>query len=338
MNLKRIFLSIALLASVHSIQAATAITAPTVTIPGGSNANAIWRASLSQSYKVFVLVPATATASNVLYRVYPKGKSATSASCLSTDATYPCFEIAINQALNKAKWVQLMLNNDANTAWSFVKTTGYVTVASNKLSVSESLGVAGLRFEPYSSQPVYPTTGYSKIANDGSLLTSATTVGTGAKDWACSRDNVTGLMWEVKTDDNGLRDKDNSYSWYNPDAATNGGFAGYQSNGDGGMGVCTGGILCNTNAYKQALNTQKLCGYSDWRLPTVTELLSLVDTTFSPTINASYFPNTVGSASWASSPYEVGTSDAKVVYFFNGYEGYGNKRNYYSVRLVRGTQ
>ena len=46
------------------------------------------------------------------------------------------------------------------------------------------------------------------------------------------RDNVTGLMWEVKTDDGGLRDKDWTYSWYNPDATTNGGSAGYADYGD----------------------------------------------------------------------------------------------------------
>ena len=68
-----------------------------------------------------------------------------------------------------------------------------------------------------------PTTGYSKIANDGSLLADAAVLGTGAKDWACTRDNATGLVWEVKTDDGGLRDKDNTYSWYDPNPATNGG-------------------------------------------------------------------------------------------------------------------
>ena len=32
--------------------------------------------------------------------------------------------------------------------------------------------------------------------------------------WACVQDNVTGLYWEVKTDDDGLRDRDHSYTWF----------------------------------------------------------------------------------------------------------------------------
>jgi len=47
-----------------------------------------------------------------------------------------------------------------------------------------------------------------------------------ASAWDCVHDNVTGLVWEIKTDDNGLRDKDWEYTWYNADPATNGGDAG----------------------------------------------------------------------------------------------------------------
>lgn len=72
------------------------------------------------------------------------------------------------------------------------------------------------------------TFSYTKIANDGSELSKTVKLGTGAKDWACTKDNNTGLIWEVKTNDGGLRDKDWKYTWYNPDSKTNGGFEGYK--------------------------------------------------------------------------------------------------------------
>jgi hypothetical protein len=58
------------------------------------------------------------------------------------------------------------------------------------------------------SNPTLPTEGYTKIANDGSELPDSATLGTNPTDWACTKDNKTGLIWEVKTDDGGLRDKD----------------------------------------------------------------------------------------------------------------------------------
>ncbi|MDD5229653.1 MAG: DUF1566 domain-containing protein, partial [Methylococcales bacterium] len=73
-----------------------------------------------------------------------------------------------------------------------------------------------------------PDTGYTKIANNGSLLSDDAKLGTAPTDWACTKDNKTGLIWEVKTTDGGLRDKDWYYSWYEPDASKNDGFAGYQ--------------------------------------------------------------------------------------------------------------
>ncbi len=69
---------------------------------------------------------------------------------------------------------------------------------------------------------------FTKIANDGTELPASATLGTGATAWACTRDNTTGLTWEVKTDDNGLRDKDWTYTWYSTDGTTNGGDAGQQ--------------------------------------------------------------------------------------------------------------
>ncbi|MFO8073188.1 MAG: DUF1566 domain-containing protein [Polyangia bacterium] len=61
-------------------------------------------------------------------------------------------------------------------------------------------------------------------------------------------------------------------------------------------------------------------GDSDWRLPNVDELSSLVDNrkTSSPFIDTAAFPATPSSWFWSSSSRAAGTSDAWVVYFYYG--------------------
>ena len=49
--------------------------------------------------------------------------------------------------------------------------------------------------------------------------------------WACVKDNHSGLVWEVKTTEPGLQNINNTYSWYDPDPVTNGGFAGKDKSG-----------------------------------------------------------------------------------------------------------
>jgi hypothetical protein len=55
---------------------------------------------------------------------------------------------------------------------------------------------------------------FTKIANNGTVLAASAALGSGATHWACTRDNVTGLIWTVKTT-SGLRSQSHHYSWYN---------------------------------------------------------------------------------------------------------------------------
>lgn len=154
-----------------------------------------------------------------------------------------------------------------------------------------------------------------------------------ATSWQCVRDEVTGLIWEVKTDDSGLQDKDHTYTWYLPDPAPNGGDPGVA---DGGS--CSGSD-CDTYHYVNAVNQQILCGASDWRLPTVFELQGIVDySTLDPAIDSGYFPYTISSAYWSGSPFADNPSYAWYVYFFNGDSDYNLKSFIFYVRLVRGGQ
>lgn len=158
---------------------------------------------------------------------------------------------------------------------------------------------------------------FTKVANDGTALAAGTALGAAATDWACTRDNVTGLTWEVKTPSGGggLRDSAHTYTWYSSNAATNGGNAGTPNGG-----TCSGGTGCDTEKFVADVNTAALCTYTDWRMPSLRELLSLVDfsvpgTLAAPTIDATYFPNTQFSRFWSANNYSSDPANAWVVNF-----------------------
>jgi len=173
---------------------------------------------------------------------------------------------------------------------------------------------------------------FTKIDANGNSLPAS------AAGWSCVRDNVTGLVWEVKSDDGGLRDKDWGYSWYNSDPATNGGSEGYLDPSYGNN--CSGTLdHCNTEAYAAAVNSAGLCGHSDWRLPKRRELQSIVDYgRVNPSIDAAYFPHTRSDWFWSSSPYAYDSYGAWFVHFYYGDVYYFNRDNGGAVRLVRGGQ
>lgn len=165
----------------------------------------------------------------------------------------------------------------------------------------------------------------------------------------CVRDHATGLIWEQKTDDGGLRDKDWEYTWYNPDSATNGGSAGYQDHRDYDSiaGTTCGDRLsqCNTASYVAALNAESYCGYSDWRLPSRMELRSLVDYSG---VTPDFYINPIFTAQannlfWSSSPHanqreSVGLLDlnsVRYVDFSSGRSGLTYKFDAIPVRAVR---
>jgi hypothetical protein len=176
---------------------------------------------------------------------------------------------------------------------------------------------------------------FTKIANNGNPLSAGTALGSGATDWACTFDNNTGLMWEVKTT-GGLRNQAHTYTWY--DSNNYGGNAG-TANG----GTCQTAGRCDTEKFVADVNALSpgLCNHTDWRMPTVDELSNLADIGIAypgPTIDATYFPNTPASLFWSGSPL-AGYSDFAWYVFFNiGYDSWGHRYDAYQVRLVRAGQ
>lgn len=127
------------------------------------------------------------------------------------------------------------------------------------------------------------------------------------------RDNVTGLIWEVKTDDGSMHDKDNTYDWYDAN-----------------------------DVFIAQLNDDVFGGYSDWRLPTIKELSSLRDLErYDPAIDTEYFLNTVSYGRyWSSSSFANYPSEAWDVHFLYGFVGSSDKSYslYRYVRAVRAGQ
>lgn len=187
---------------------------------------------------------------------------------------------------------------------------------------------------------------YTKVANNGSDLLSGAPFGPNPVDWACTRDNVTGLTWEVKTASaTDLRYWGHAYGWHSTDSSTNGGNPG---NTPLVPNSCNGTLpsnLCDTQAFITAVNTPPgLCGQTDWRLPSIRELATLLHlgTLASPSIDVTYFPNTPdddpGSFFWSSTSYAPTPGAALLVDFKvpdATFKIFAKVRSF-SVRLVRG--
>ncbi|MBF0230028.1 MAG: DUF1566 domain-containing protein [Desulfamplus sp.] len=172
---------------------------------------------------------------------------------------------------------------------------------------------------------------YTKLDSNGNTLPDSAT------SWAMIRDNVTELIWENKTDDGSIHDKDNYYTWYDSNQLTNGANAG--TPGDG----------TDTEDFIKSLNDSKFGGYSDWRLPTPQELASIVDYSIQystpltpnavPAISDKYFPYTQHDRDyfyWSATTTSNYNYNAWGLYFYDGHVNYTTKKNRGYVRAVRG--
>ena len=171
---------------------------------------------------------------------------------------------------------------------------------------------------------------YTKLDAGGGDLDAS------ALDWSCVRDNATGLVWEAKTADAGLRGVGHRYAWYDGIASRNGGEIG----GTGDLESCgntLNGQTCNTTNYLAVVNAGSYCGATDWRLPTQMELLSLVNAGgLNPAIDSGFFPNTANIPYWSGSTYAMNPLNAWGVHFGYGAAHSEAKRAANAVRLVRG--
>jgi hypothetical protein len=171
----------------------------------------------------------------------------------------------------------------------------------------------------YGRDVKYPSNGnglagfnFTKLAADGTVLKKSAT------QWACVKDNVNGLVWENKTSDGGIHDVNRQFNYTN----------------------------APISALVDASNQAALCGFSDWRVPSRRELVSIFS--YDPTdhgrdgfIDNTFFNPTVFGYYWTSSQYNrlprelsYWTVDFKSGFNLEGhYTGDSNNLNY--ARIVR---
>jgi len=143
-----------------------------------------------------------------------------------------------------------------------------------------------------------------KISNTGTQLQGS------FAPWSCVIDDKAKLMWEVKVSKKSLQDAQNTYTWFD-------GISGVE-NGEYSRN-CQWGEGCNTQAFIQALNQSSLCQSSNWRLPSESELMTLlVYNDDNPLINLNYFPNTQPKPYWTSMGHKDDDDVAIDVPFFYG--------------------
>lgn len=148
--------------------------------------------------------------------------------------------------------------------------------------------------------------------------------------WRCVRDETTGLVWEIRSDDDGVQDRDWTYTWHEPDS-----LAAADDSGSPDGGTCFAGDACDTGAYRAAINALELCGFDDWRLPKRRELLSIMHFgAAGPLIDTSYFPHTVVLPYWSSTVQPLG--GPTYVRFDQGGSSAAVSDEPLAVRLVRG--
>jgi hypothetical protein len=170
-------------------------------------------------------------------------------------------------------------------------------------------------------------TGAIAVPDDGTVRAGADLSYTDNGDGTIT-DNNTGLMWEKKSDDSGLHDKDNVYNW----------------SGSGSQETIWDWL--------EKINTQGgtgFAGYNDWRIPNVKELQSIVNYQNTPLpVSAAFNSNCVAGATvltgsctsqqnyWSSSTWLESTTLVWYVSFNYGDVTPETKGATFRVRAVRG--
>ncbi len=160
-----------------------------------------------------------------------------------------------------------------------------------------------------------------------------------AQPWSCVKDNHTGLIWEVKTPvgSGGIHDISNTYRWGGKTAQIK-------------TGQTWGTRFSDWDTLVDGSNSASLCSFTDWRVPTIAELETVVDMgRVAPAMDTNYFPNiddiafilaVASTEVWSASPTSVGVfSDfAWSISHSDGRSGIETRDTSHLVWLVRNGQ
>ena len=175
--------------------------------------------------------------------------------------------------------------------------------SSNKLVSCNDPTVKSLNAERDGARSSINTMGFGALTQGTNTYSSS----------ECVKDKLTGLLWEIKTADGGLRDYQKTYTHF--DSTT------VAQKSDSKKAI-QAEIDAEDNAltYVKEVNRLGLCGFTDWRLPTARELHSIVNYGLNDiAIDTTVFINPPRNDDeyWTSSSYQdnLGTDQALYVNF-----------------------
>lgn len=155
----------------------------------------------------------------------------------------------------------------------------------------------------------------------------------------------TGQTAVYRTGDDGTYQKGTAFSYQTSDPAANGeivttdNVTGLMWASDGNGLGCYSGVIRTWDEAIDWAEGLTFAGYSDWRLPNITELQTLFVRDAgqtAPFINKTMFPNTIQSYYWSSTTLPGGTTYALSAHFLYGVVYDNGKTNSFYVRAVRG--
>ena len=163
---------------------------------------------------------------------------------------------------------------------------------------------------------------FLKMSGDGEIISLK------SPEWSCVLDEKNSLVWEVKSEVEGIQFSQNTYTWFDGETGRDNGT--FSKN-------CYWGKNCNTKSFIEDINKAKLCSYSDWRLPTRDELKSIVDYYGDSEIliDFNFFPNTQMDTYWTSNSAKDSPYLAYEIPFFFGGSIVRDKTIDTFIRLVR---
>ena len=154
-----------------------------------------------------------------------------------------------------------------------------------------------------------------------------------AEQWQMVRDNITGLVWEVKhskdktVDYNNPNDYDNTYTWYSSLSINSDNYTETFNKGN------------NTKDFIDKMNRNQYGGFNDWRLPSIKELASLSNLGKKyPAMDIEFFNTNISEVYWSSTSYADHENNAWCIQLNNGDCCYKRTSNQNYVRAVRGNQ